>query len=339
VGLAVEVALAALFHLPGAGAYGGVPGALGALVAVAVAVLAGRRAGGAVALGGALSLVVFANGSLWTIPIWVATAFLAGLGFEHLRQRLGEASMLQMGLLPSAAAVTPPLLLTTRTRPGGQLPVAGDFMDVVQALDGSVAVVIGDVSGHGPKAAALGVMLRAAWRGLIRGQAEPARVIEALSALVEDERRSPEAFATVCCAWLDAGHAGLHIVLAGHPPPVLVTRSSVEPLRAPANPPLGILPGEAQGARVELPAEGAWSLVFYTDGLIEGRARPGSSDRFGLERLVLALDGSRERDRPDRPDLDRVIREAQSANGGRLDDDVGVVLLACDAAPVGVSTA
>ena len=95
--------------------------------------------------------------------------------FEEMQQQLREAQIyarenarLERGLLPSPLLSDPRLTVATRYRPGGgQMLVGGDFFDLVEAADGWVHVVIGDVCGRGPEEAALGVCLRVAWRTMV----------------------------------------------------------------------------------------------------------------------------------------------------------------------------
>ncbi len=112
-----------------------------------------------------------------------------------------ENSRLERGLLPVPLLHTGALEHTTRYLPGSQgALLAGDFLDTVQTPDGSVHVVVGDVCGHGPDEAALGVALRIAWRTLVlAGQTGNAllRTLDARAARRAQGRRrsSPR------CAW------------------------------------------------------------------------------------------------------------------------------------------
>jgi serine phosphatase RsbU (regulator of sigma subunit) len=86
-------------------------------------------------------------------------------------------------------------------RPGERhLALSGDFIDVLDRGEAGVAVICGDVSGHGPNAAALGAMLRASWQALTASGADPVVIIESLRAVLVRERGEPSTFATVCLA-------------------------------------------------------------------------------------------------------------------------------------------
>ncbi|HEV2088582.1 MAG TPA: response regulator, partial [Cryptosporangiaceae bacterium] len=110
-----------------------------------------------------------------------------------------ENARLERGLLPSPLVHAPDLVLRCAYRPGRrQALLGGDFYDVVQAPDGSVYAVVGDVSGHGPDEAALGVCLRIAWRTLVLCGADQENILPVLNRVLVSERRTAYAFATVC---------------------------------------------------------------------------------------------------------------------------------------------
>ena len=86
----------------------------------------------------------------------------------------------------------------TGYRPGRERTLlGGDFYDAVEMPDGSVHLVIGDVAGHGPDEAALGVCLRVAWRTLTLAGAAPEAVLPTLQRVLVHERVAEEIFATV----------------------------------------------------------------------------------------------------------------------------------------------
>ena len=116
--------------------------------------------------------------------------------------------------------------------------LGGDFYDVVEMPDGRVRAVIGDVMGHGPDEAALGVHLRVAWRTLVLAEVADDQILVALSRLLEAE--SPGGiFVTVCDVTIDRD-LGLTIRVAGHPPPLLCAEGEASYLDVAFGPPLGI---------------------------------------------------------------------------------------------------
>jgi len=232
---------------------------------------------------------------------------------------------LEAGLLPRAPLEHSTVRALTRYRPGERrLRLGGDFFDIVDLDRGRVAVVVGDVSGHGPEAAALGAMLRTSWRALNVSGVAPATVVATLDKMVADEAQSRDQFATLVAVWIDSQTRRLDLVNVGHPQP-LVLNGGLALVEAPAHPPLGLsLPEVRQPTTIDLPAK--WGLLLYTDGLIEGMAAPGTSERFGQERLIRAVSRTL-LPAPTEEGLDALLAEVEAANGGPLPDDVAVVLL------------
>src|SRR4051812_18225820 len=111
---------------------------------------------------------------------------------------------LEANLLPSLEFTDPRLVVATRYRAGeDRLLLGGDFLDAIEVpAAGRVALLIGDVSGHGPEAAAIGATLRSAWRGLVLSGVADDRVLPTLDEVLVRERSSPETFVTVCAAWI-----------------------------------------------------------------------------------------------------------------------------------------
>jgi PAS domain S-box-containing protein len=104
---------------------------------------------------------------------------------------------LQSGLLPSLSLPDPALALRTRYRPGHERALLGaDFFDALPLADGTVALLIGDVAGHGPAEAAVGVALRSAWRALVLTGHRPDELLDGLDKVLVCNRQSEELFAT-----------------------------------------------------------------------------------------------------------------------------------------------
>lgn len=199
-----------------------------------------------------------------------------------------------------------------------RLLLGGDFLDVVELDDGSLAFVIGDVVGHGPRAAAAAIALRAAWRCETLSGARPADALEAMERLLATETDDPEFFATACSGNVSDDGRSLLLASAGHLPPLLVADDEAIPITVPSRPPLGL--GEGVNLTpVALPPQ--WALLLHTDGLVEGRSGSiGDNERYGnarlrtwLEQRPRQLDGS---------DLDALLATVEQANGGRMNDDV-----------------
>jgi PAS domain S-box-containing protein len=248
----------------------------------------------------------------------------AQLTEAHAQAELSR--QLQSGLLPSLSLRTRTLTLRTRYQPGQERALLGaDFFDALELPDGTVALLIGDVAGHGPDEAAVGVALRAAWRALVLTDHQAGELLNGLDNVLVRERPSEEVFTTVCCAWVSADRSRVTIALAGHPPPLLVRDGKVEAVAVPAGPALGIYDHGYPWESGELEVGQTWTLLCYTDGLVEGLREPGSVERFGIEALTdtaatltaspIGLDEL----------LDGLLEVVHTANGGDLSDDVAIL--------------
>jgi integral membrane sensor domain MASE1 len=183
------------------------------------------------------------------------------------------AGTLQESLLPSRLPEVPGIDLAARFRPGGTgYRVGGDFYDVFASGYGSWVVVVGDVCGKGPRAAAVTGLARYTVRAGAVHEHRPSRVLAVLNDALLDER-SPGELCTVACARLDRAGRGFRVTCSngGHPLPLVLRRNgTVEPIG-----PYGLVLGAEADARlvdttVELhPAD---CLVLYTDGLTDAHA-------------------------------------------------------------------
>ncbi len=262
--------------------------------------------------------------------------------FEEMQQQLREAQIyarenarLERGLLPSPLLSDARLTVATRYRPGGgRMLLGGDFFDLVEAADGWVHVVVGDVCGRGPEEAALGVCLRVAWRTMVLAGRPMAEVLSAVQQVLEHERHEDRLFATLCMASVAPGRSHARLHLAGHPPPLLLTPGGVSELRAPVSAPPGIAHLEDWPV-TEVALGDSWSLLMYTDGLIEGRIGSGP-ERLGSDGLTEIIEkylhatrpaGPWERRPRDERLLDALVDQVRELNGGDLDDDLAVLAL------------
>jgi serine phosphatase RsbU (regulator of sigma subunit) len=243
-----------------------------------------------------------------------------------------ENARLERGLLPSPVLSDPRLSVSARYRAGGeQRLLGGDFYDVVQSPDGWVHTLIGDVCGHGPSEAALGVCLRVAWRALVLSGQPPADVLSAVQLVLQHEQQEEAMYATVCMLSVAPGRRSGILRLAGHRPPLLITPDEITELTAPACPPPGLNgPGNWPGYEVELGDR--WSLLLYTDGLIEGRIsggpfRLGAEGLMGLMRDALGTPPFDPGRVSDDALLGRLIDQVRNLNGGDLDDDIAILAL------------
>lgn len=249
-----------------------------------------------------------------------------------------EVARLERGLAPRPLLESASVWVASCYRAGrSRALLGGDFFDLVQRSDDSLHVVVGDVCGHGPDEAAIGVSLRAAWRALALTGHQPELVLQTLQRVFEHERHLPALFATLCTLEIAPDCSSASMILAGHPRPALIesgtaTVSGLAGARGGAG--IGIGPGGWLAERVALPTD--WAILLYTDGIIEGRvgAGPQRLGEEGLHRLI----ARRIAERPDwrarpRELLDDLVEGAEQLNGGELSDDVAMMLLGVHPSP------
>ncbi|WP_329342716.1 SpoIIE family protein phosphatase [Streptomyces sp. NBC_00663] len=220
----------------------------------------------------------------------------AAVSIDNARRYTREHTMavtLQRSLLPRSLPEQNALDIAYRYLPA-QAGVGGDWFDVLPLSGARVALVVGDVVGHGLHAAATMGRLRTAVHNFSALDLPPEELLVLLDELVgridQDETQegdsAPVTGATCLYAVYDPVSRRCTVARAGHPPPALIRPDgSVEFPDVPAGPPLGLggLPFET--ADLEL-AEGS-RLVLYTDGLVEDRERDID---VGLELLAAALE-------------------------------------------------
>ena len=241
-----------------------------------------------------------------------------------------EVARLERGLAPRPLIGDSSVWIATRYRAGrDRALLGGDFFDVAQTPDGHVRVVVGDVCGHGPDEAAIGVCLRAAWRALAIAGVNRETVMHALQRVLEHEREIHLLYTTLCTLEIEPWNAGANMMLAGHPPPILINDASVSSFaHASAGPPIGLGDGHWPVTHLDLPT--GWAMLLYTDGIIEGRIGEGS-ERLGADRLqaLIAEYIGAHPDWREQPDelLADLIERAEGLNGGGLTDDVAMLLV------------
>ncbi|MEV0478874.1 PP2C family protein-serine/threonine phosphatase, partial [Streptomyces prunicolor] len=141
----------------------------------------------------------------------------AAVALQASSMQAQENARLERGLLPRPLLRGEGVEAVARYRPGrAQALLGGDFYDIVQSVDGTVHAVVGDVSGHGPDEAALGVALRIAWRTLVLSGVTGAEQVARLEELLVAERARSEVFATLVSLVVAPGARTARVVRAGH---------------------------------------------------------------------------------------------------------------------------
>ncbi len=240
--------------------------------------------------------------------------------------RSQENTRLQRGLLPNPLIYTEHLERELFYRPGSERALlGGDFYDIVQT-DAGVHLIVGDVSGHGPDEAALGVALRIAWRSLILAGLSMSDVLRGVEQVLLAERNDDASFATVAMVSVAPDLESAQVVLCGHPRPLLVRGREVHELAIRPHSVLSLLEGRhIEPTVVDLADE--WGLFLFTDGLVEGRCKPGASERLGVEELAARLQRLVDVGAPPEELAPTLVAEAEECHGGPLNDDVAVMLI------------
>jgi serine phosphatase RsbU (regulator of sigma subunit)/PAS domain-containing protein len=230
----------------------------------------------------------------------------ASIAVEHARlhaARTHVATTLQRSLLPPRLPVIPGLTIAARFRAAGTASeVGGDFYDLFEGREGWM-VLMGDVTGKGPGAAAITSLARYTMRTVAQYEDDPTVMLERLNATLGSDPERRQICTAVCVEVRSreegsgasgasgegegASGARLRIVCAGHPSPLLVRREGggVAPVGRPGTL-LGAFP-EGRWTITDVELRDGDSLVLYTDGVTDTRGPDGG--RFGAERLEETL--------------------------------------------------
>jgi sigma-B regulation protein RsbU (phosphoserine phosphatase) len=257
-----------------------------------------------------------------TLEAATSIAGQAALALDNARlyqQQKQFADSMQQSLLPRERPQAAGLDVGAVYASSARMDVGGDVYDFLELADGRLAVVLGDVTGHGIDAAADMAMAKFVFRSLAREHSEPSEFLAAANEIVLEEIADGK-FITMLYVTADGRAGELACASAGHPP-LLVARVTGEP--SPLGVPglaLGIAGGQAyEVERVRL--EPGDAAVLFTDGLLEAR-RDG--ELYGEERL---LDSLARHASLSAEELAEALVEDCRSFGGDLTDDCAVVVL------------
>ncbi|MEA2362516.1 MAG: hypothetical protein QOD71_1661 [Thermoleophilaceae bacterium] len=182
------------------------------------------------------------------------------------------AETLQRSLLPERLPRIEGLEIAARYLPAGQgAAIGGDWYDALERPDGRVALVVGDVVGHGLRAAAVMGQLRNAFRAYGLAESSPAEVMAKVNRLVMTGEE--DVMATALYLVLDRETGDVWFASAGHPPPLMLAADGAHFLEGGRAVPIGAVDQSVfREATAVLPKDG--SLLLYTDGLVERRDEP-----------------------------------------------------------------
>ena len=257
-----------------------------------------------------------------TLQAALSLAGPAALAFDNARlhqERQEFTETMQRSLLPQNKPELPGLDVGHVYAPATRVEVGGDVYDFLVLADGRLAVVLGDVSGHGIDAAADMAMAKFVFRSLVRDHPEPADLLAAANEVVIGEVGAGR-FITMLYLTIDPTTGEIECACAGHPPPRLVAPDGTVAQAVVSGLALGV-----ESAQTYAPAllrlEPGSAAVLYTDGLLEARR---AGELYGDRRLDRALTrhaglGASE--------LARTLVEDCHAFAGELRDDLAVVVL------------
>jgi GAF domain-containing protein/anti-sigma regulatory factor (Ser/Thr protein kinase) len=234
--------------------------------------------------------------------------------FSALEHEHQVATLLQRSLLPRALPAMVGVKVAARYL-AARDEVGGDWYDVIELPRGLVGLAIGDVVGHGVRAAALMGQLRTALHSYALEGQGPARTLELVDRFVQS--MGEYAMATAAYAIFDPETGRLRVATAGHLPPIIVSDRDAKVLDLTPGAPLGGFPyGSCPEQEFSLGT--GETIVLYTDGLIERRGIPLSE---GIDRLAAALQGSHSAENACRRAIDEMVPDEG------LEDDVAILAL------------
>ncbi len=233
-------------------------------------------------------------------PVWVVLGALAALalalaarsgvtGFRarrlerQRRQLLDDVGLLQAALLPALPDRVGSARVSAAYRPADGPAAGGDFYDLFALEDGRLAIIVGDLSGHGREALPHTALVRFTLRAYLEAGLSPRSALQTAATVLE--RQLGDQLATVLAATYDPDGQVLVYASAGHPLPIVLGAQSFEPIIACSSPPIGMgLPTGMRQTTLSLPGQSL--LCFYTDGVVEARVE---GSLFGADRLARTL--------------------------------------------------
>jgi Stage II sporulation protein E (SpoIIE) len=237
-------------------------------------------------------------------PVWVVLGALTALAFalatrsgitglrarrleRQRRQLLEDVGLLQAALLPVLPDRVGSALVSAAYRPADGPAAGGDFYDLFALEDGRLAVIVGDLSGHGREALPHTALVRFTLRAYLEAGLSPRNALQVAATVLE--RQLGDQLATALVATYDPDDQKLVYASAGHPPPIVLGAHSFEPIIVCSSPPIGAgLPTGMRETTLSLPGQSL--LCFYTDGVVEARVEGGL---FGADRLAGTLSEAR----------------------------------------------
>ncbi len=256
------------------------------------------------------------------VALWFAVrSRLAAVRARRLeRQRtelLGDLDVMQATLVPVIPRRLGDLSVSVAYRPADGPAAGGDFYDLFALGADKVAIVLGDVAGHGRGALTQASLTRHTLRAYLKAGLEPRAALSLAGSVLSEPGEMQ--FATVVVAIYDGSDGRLTYASAGHPPPISIGFDVPEPLTVCCSAPICCdLPTGRRQTTISLPAGG--QVCFFSDGLPEART-PGGL--LGRERLVELADGL------DGPDSAPALLQRVSGEALATPDDMVACVISC----------
>jgi serine phosphatase RsbU (regulator of sigma subunit) len=258
-----------------------------------------------------------------TTELALSVAAQAALALDNARlyqQQKEFSDTMQRSLLPRSHPELPGLEVGDVYESSARVDVGGDVYDYLALEDGRLAVVLGDVTGHGIDAAADMAMAKFVFRCLAREHPDPADFLAAANDVVCGEIAAGK-FITMLYLTVDPARGEIACASAGHPPPRIVDPSGAVRALATRGLVLGIEGDQVYEEQREVLPPGA-AVVLFTDGVVEARR---GGELYGDERLERVL--AERRDLPAKELALAVLADCRSWSGGELADDCAVVVI------------
>ena len=247
-----------------------------------------------------------------------------------IEQEIDIARRIQQSNLPKTLHSPRGLDIAARYAP--MSAVAGDFYDIQINGETGVGILIADVSGHGMGAALIGSMLKIAFASQSDYISDPARVLTQINRILQG--KIEESFVTAFSLFIDVASGTIRYAGAGHPPPVVWSKSKKELSRlSDGGTVLGPFPDTVyQNSTLGLEKDD-W-LILYTDGIIETRNKAG--ELFGDKRLeeFIETHSSESADRTADDLMTHLSRWSGKSGESSLDDDLTLIVLRLGSEPV-----
>ena len=230
---------------------------------------------------------------------------------------LGDLHAMQAALVPEVPAQLAAEGVSVAYRPADGVAAGGDFYDVFELDRGQVALVLGDVCGHGREALERAALTRYTVRAYLQAGLQPRAALALAGRALGDS--SAAHFATVVAGVYEPAEGRLTYACAGHPAPIFLGTGAPLPIELCCSPPVGAgLPTGRRQSSISL--SNPSTVCFFTDGLTEARCEHGL---LGTERLTQLLS-----DLGPQPRANELLRRVTEEANRTPDDMAACVLLA-----------